>query len=84
MSRPLLPSPSLTTISCTNLIGDYVHAVQLGVPAMAGQFGALYFVPVIYVPLLMLTHVAALVLVLRHWSHRTAGMALHARRAGET
>jgi len=75
---------AFNVVGVVDLVGDYVHAVQLGLPAMAGQFGALYFVPVIYVPLLMITHVAALVLVLRHWSHRTEGMALRVPRAGET
>jgi len=64
-------------------IGDYVHAVQLGLPEMAGKLGALYAVPVIYVPLLMITHVAAMVLVLLHRSYRTNGVALHAPRGGE-
>ncbi|WP_077036836.1 hypothetical protein [Pelomonas sp. KK5] len=54
-----------------DLIGDYVHAVQLGLPEMAGRLGVLYPVPVIYVPLLMITHLAAIVLVLR--GRRTLG-----------
>jgi hypothetical protein len=32
---------------------------------MAGQFGATYAIPIIYVPLLMITHVAALYLMVR-------------------
>jgi hypothetical protein len=82
--RPLfwLFVAAFNVVGFADLVGNYVHAVQLGVPAIAGQFGALYVVPVIYVPLLMVTHVAALVLVLRHWSHRTAGVALRADRAG--
>ena len=54
-----------------NLVGaidiavDYYHAIQLGLPAVAGQLGAGYFIPVIYVPLLVITHVAALYLLLR-------------------
>jgi hypothetical protein len=71
-------------VGLVDLVGDYVHAIQLGLPAMAGQFGALYFVPVIYVPLLMITHVGALVLLLRHRSDRTEGIASRAVRTGET
>jgi hypothetical protein len=84
--RPLfwLFVAAFNVVGFVDLVGDYVHAVQVGLPAMAGQLGALYFVPVIYVPLLMITHVAALVLLLRHWSHRTEGLALRAPRAGET
>jgi hypothetical protein len=80
--RPLfwLFVAAFNVVGFADLIGDYVHAVQLGLPAMAGQLGALYVVPVIYVPLLMITHVAALVLVLRHRSHWTEGMALRAPR----
>jgi hypothetical protein len=43
----------------TDLIMDYYHAIQLGVPAMAGELGAAYFIPVLYVPLLMITHITA-------------------------
>jgi hypothetical protein len=75
--RPLfwLFVAAFNVVGFADLIGDYVHAVQLGVPQMAGELGALYAVPVIYVPLLMITHVAAAVLVLRRWSHWTDGMA---------
>ena len=83
--RPLfwLFVAAFNVVGFADLVGDYAHAVQLGLPAMAGQLGAMYVVPVIYVPLLMITHVAALVLVLRRRSHRTDGMALRAHRPGE-
>jgi hypothetical protein len=32
---------------------------------MAGQLGAAYAIPIVYVPLLMITHVAAFYLLLR-------------------
>jgi hypothetical protein len=48
-----------------DLILDYYHATRLDVPAVAGQLGAAYFIPVIYVPLLMITHVTAFYLLLR-------------------
>jgi len=82
--RPLfwLFVAAFNVVGFADLIGDYVHAVQLGLPEMAGKLGALYAVPVIYVPLLMITHVAALVLLLRHWTHRTDGVALRAPRGG--
>jgi uncharacterized membrane protein len=80
--RPLfwLFVAAFNVVGFADLIGNYVHAVQLGLPAISGQLGALYVVPVIYMPLLMITHVAALVLVLRHWSRRTQGMALRLPR----
>lgn len=46
------------------LIG-YLHGVQTGLPERAGQLGATYAIPVLYVPLLMITHVTALALMLR-------------------
>jgi hypothetical protein len=66
--RPLL---FWTFVVAFNLVGaadlllNYYHAVQIGLPEMAGQFGATYAIPIIYVPLLMITHVAAFYLMLR-------------------
>lgn len=60
-----------TFIVAFNLVGamdltvDYYHAIQSGVPAMAGQLGGAYAIVVLYVPLLVITHVAALYLLLR-------------------
>jgi hypothetical protein len=36
------------------------YVIQAGLPALAGQLGSTYFIPVIYVPLLMTTHILAL------------------------
>ena len=52
-------------VGIADLVVDYYHAVQAGLPAMAGQFGATYAIPIIFVPTLMITHVAALYLLLR-------------------
>jgi hypothetical protein len=57
-------------VGITDLALDYYHAIQLGLPASAGQLGAAYAIPVIYVPLLMITHVAAFYLMLRHQRER--------------
>ncbi|MGA7341407.1 MAG: hypothetical protein WBE72_21035 [Terracidiphilus sp.] len=48
----------------TDIIVDYYHAIRAGVPAMAGQLGSTYAIPVIYVPLLMITHAVAFYLLL--------------------
>ena len=48
-----------------DLVLDYYHAIQVGLPALAGQLGATYVIPIIYVPVLMITHVVALYLLLR-------------------
>jgi hypothetical protein len=52
-------------VGLVDLILDYYHAIQVGLPAMAGQLGATYAIPILYVPLLMITHVAAFYLLLR-------------------
>ncbi len=52
-------------VGTTDLIVDYYHAVLVDLPARAGELGATYAIPIIYVPLLMITHVAALYLLLR-------------------
>jgi len=52
-------------LGMVDLILDYYHATQVGLPAMAGQLGATYAIPVLYVPVLMITHVVALYLLLR-------------------
>jgi hypothetical protein len=84
--RPLfwLFVAAFNVVGFVDLIGDYVHAVQLGLPEIAGQFRAMYAVPVIYVPLLMITHVAALVLALRYRGHRTDVTALRSPRGDDS
>jgi hypothetical protein len=52
-------------VGIVDLILDYYHATRIGLPAVAGQLGAAYVIPIIYVPLLMITHVAAFYLLLR-------------------
>ena len=57
---------SFNLVGATDLILDYFHAVRIGLPAVAGQLGAAYAIPVIYVPALMISHVAAFYLLTRH------------------
>ena len=52
-------------VGATDIIVDYYHASQLGLPAIAGQLGATYAIPIVYVPLLMITHVVAFYLLVR-------------------
>ncbi len=65
--RPLfwLFVAAFNLVGIVDLILDYYHAVQIGLPAMAGQLGAAYAIPILYVPLLMITHVVAFYLLLR-------------------
>jgi len=56
---------AFNVVGAMDLIVDYYHAIQSGVPAHAGDLGATYAIPVIYVPLLAITHAAAFYLLLR-------------------
>jgi hypothetical protein len=51
-------------VGIVDLLLDYYHAIRTGVPMMAGQMGSAYAIPVLYVPLLMITHVVAFYLLL--------------------
>jgi len=65
--RPLFWSlvVAFNVVGITDLLLDYYHAVRIGLPASAGELGAAYAIPVIYVPLLMITHIAAFYLLMR-------------------
>jgi len=52
-------------VGVVDLILDYYHAIRVDLPALAGQLGAAYVIPIIYVPVLMITHIAAFYLLLR-------------------
>lgn len=63
-------------VGVADLIVDYYHATRLDLPAIAGQLGATYAIPIIYVPLLMITHVTAFYLLLRPQVARSSSSAL--------
>jgi hypothetical protein len=47
-------------VGVVDILFDYYHATEAGLPAVAGQLGATYVIPIIYVPMLMITHAVAL------------------------
>jgi hypothetical protein len=51
-------------VGIVDIVVDYYHATQ-NFPTVARQLGAGYWIPVIYVPLLMITHIFAFYLLLR-------------------
>ena len=51
---------AFNVVGVADLLIDYYDAVRIDLPSMAGQLGATYAIPIIYVPLLMITHVVAL------------------------
>ncbi|GLS18897.1 hypothetical protein GCM10007874_19140 [Labrys miyagiensis] len=56
---------AFNVVGMADLVLDYVHAVEVDLPARAGELGATYAIPILYVPLLMITHVVAFYLLLR-------------------
>ena len=52
-------------VGAADILIDYYHAIVAGVPFIAGQFGSTYVIPILYVPLLMITHSVALYWLLR-------------------
>jgi hypothetical protein len=66
--RPLfwLFAVAFNVVGTADIIVDYYHANQINLPALAGQLGSTYAIPIIYVPLLMITHAAAFYLMARH------------------
>lgn len=52
-------------VGAADILIDYYHAVRGNLPAVAGQMGVAYAVPVLYVPLLMITHGIAFYLLAR-------------------
>ena len=59
-------------VGTVDILLDYYHAIQVGLPALAGQLGATYAIPIIYVPLLMITHFVAF-----YWLVRPQPKAAH-------
>ena len=65
-------------VGIVDLVRDYAHAMQAGVPSAPGALGAAYAIPVLYVPLLMITHLAAFGLMVRAMGKQRGGAALPA------
>ncbi len=59
--RPLFWSfvVAFNLVGAVDIILNYYHALHVGLPALAGQLGAAYAIPIFYVPMLMITHVVA-------------------------
>jgi hypothetical protein len=56
---------AFNVVGATDILVDYYHAIRLALPEAAGQLGATYVIPIIYVPMLMITHVVAFYWLLR-------------------
>jgi hypothetical protein len=52
-------------VGAVDILLDYYHAIHVGLPALAGQLGGAYAIAILYVPMLMITHVVALYWLVR-------------------
>jgi hypothetical protein len=67
---------AFNVVGTADILLDYYHATLAGLPALAGQLGSTYAIAIIYVPLLMITHVVALYWLVRRQSepaHKLVG-----------
>jgi hypothetical protein len=66
-SRPLFWFfvASYNLVGIVDLVVDYYRATRVDLGAIAGQLGSTYAIPIIYVPLLMITHVVAIYWLVR-------------------
>lgn len=68
-------------VGAADLVINYYHGVQAGLPEHAGELGAAYWIPILYVPALMITHGLSFYLLARAaWPKRRhpAGATMHA------
>ena len=65
--RPLfwLLIVTFNLVGAFDILFDYYHAIHVGLPVLAGQLGAAYAIPILYVPMLMITHIVALYWLVR-------------------
>lgn len=62
-------------VGAADLAMDYYHGIQVGLPELSGELGAMYAIPVLYVPVLMITHVVAFYLLARRQPTATGALA---------
>ncbi len=70
---------AFNVVGVIDIIVDYYNGNQFDLPSLAGQLGATYVIPMIYVPILMITHVVAFYLLVR--SFAATGQTLTGRAA---
>jgi hypothetical protein len=56
---------AFNVVGTIDILVDYYHGTVLGLGDLAGQLGSGYPIPIIYVPLLMITHFVAFYLLAR-------------------
>lgn len=66
---------AFNVVGVVDLFVDYYHAIQIDLGANAGELGAAYAIPIIYVPALMITHLVAFYLLVRSQLNTARGLA---------
>jgi hypothetical protein len=61
----LLLTVAFNLVGIADLLTDYFNATRINLPAIAGELGAAYAIPIVYVPLLMMTHGISVYLLIR-------------------
>jgi hypothetical protein len=59
-------------VGAADLLGNYYHGSALNIGAWAGDLGFTYAIPIIYVPILMISHVTAFYLLIRRAPHTSS------------
>jgi hypothetical protein len=59
-------------VGAADIIIAYYHGNEFGLPALSGQLAAAYWIPILYVPILMITHVVAFYLLVRETRSRAS------------
>ena len=52
-------------VGTADLLVNYYNGTRFGLPEVAGELAATYWIPMLYVPALMITHVVAFYLLMR-------------------
>ncbi len=56
---------AFNVVGTADLLLNYYHGARSGLPQLAGELAAAYWIPILYVPALMITHVLAFYLLAR-------------------
>jgi hypothetical protein len=56
---------AVNVVGAADLLTNYYHGVEVGLPELAGELAATYWIPILYVPALMITHGLAFYLLAR-------------------
>jgi hypothetical protein len=68
---------AFNVVGAGDLMLNYYHAIQVHLPETAGELGAAYAIPIVYVPLLAITHAVALYWLVRPKSPAAQALAGH-------